>query len=476
MKLGYALWSHRAPVLVAVAAWALVVGCQEVKEPTTTLTQAQWEEVRQNLLPAPPASYTHKVGANFGDKIELLGVDVDPPSPKAGREVTITWYFKALAPMNVNWQVFVHMDHLGDNASRQGMDHHPIRDLYQTSRWKVGEIVKDEQKVRIRADYPGGDAKLFVGLWNPANDERLPLKNPDKIANDGGNRIEAATLTIVGGPKSKKAKGAAKPPRKAYTIRRLAGDITIDGKLDDPAWKQAAKTSHFGGANGGPGPKGATWAQLAYDDTKLYIGLYGEDTDVWGSLTERDAKTWTEEVFEVFLDPNGDAKDYLEIQVTPRNTVFDARFAVQLGRGTGSRDAQIDVAKAWNSALESAVSIDGSLNNPADTDRSWSAELAIPLSEIPGGQARPGQMWSLNLYRFDAPRDAQGKPKGQVAWAWSPAKGSFHNVKNFGSLRFIGTSPAPVGTPTPTLQTPPAKAPTAPTAVSKDESPPDKPE
>jgi hypothetical protein len=408
-------------------------GCQETKEPTITLTQAQWEEVKKEVLTAAPEKMGHKVGADFGGKFKLLGVDVEPDKVKPGQELTLTWYFECLEETGVNYQVFVHIDHKGAGATRQGADHHPVRDLYQTSRWKKGDIVRDRQKLRLRANFPGGPATLYVGIWDPATGRRLALKNGSAVKNDGDNRIEAATFEVLG----KKAKPAA--PR-VYVARPLDGAIQIDGKLDDEGWKKVAQTGRFGDTRGGPQKAGITWAKVTRDDTHLYVGFYGEDQDAWGELDKRDADTWTQEVFELFIDPDGDAKDYLELQITPKGTLFDARFAAKLGRGQGTRQEQIDGARAWNGNIEFAASVDGTVNDRSDKDKSWSAEFKIPFADVPGGAPKNGATWKVNFYRFDAPRGDDGRPGRQVAWAWSPPLGSFHNVDRFGTLRFLGTN------------------------------------
>ena len=274
---------------------------------------------------------------------------------------------------------------------------------------------------------------MWVGLWDPATTRRLPLSNGDKVANDGDDRIKVATIKIAGG------KPAARPRSLVYVARKKDGDVLVDGKIDEGAWKKASRTANFGDTRGGPSPVGDTWAKVLYDDTHLYVALHGDDKDVWGDLEKRDSDTWTQEVFEVFVDPDGDAKDYVEMQVTPRNVVFDARFAQKLGRGEGSRQEQIDRARAWNSKLVSAVHVDGTVNNPKDVDKAWSAEISIPFEDLPGDPPKAGETWRINFYRFDAPRDSKGKPQRQVAWAWAPPMGSFHNVERFGTLRFGGS-------------------------------------
>ncbi len=418
-----------------------LMGCQESKEPTTTLTQAQWDEVRQNILETAPTP-EFKVGADFGGKIELIGMDVEPKVPKAGDEVTVTWYWKALGSMEVNWQVFVHFDHKGPPPSRQGMDHHPMRDLYQTTRWKQGQVIKDVYKVRLKADYPDGEATFWVGLWDQASGKRLELVNKGAVANDGDNRVKAAQVKVDGkkGGGSRRAEGGERA--KIAAARPLSGELVIDGKLDEAAWVGTASTA-LGGTRGGPGPGGETWFKVLYDEERVVFGLYAADEDAWGSLTARDSKTWTEEVLEIFIDPDGDGKDYVELQITPNNVIFDARFAVKLGRGEGSHEAQIEAASAWNSAMQTATFVDGVVNDAASLDKSWSAELSIPWGDLPGGKQTAGGQWRLNVYRFDKPRK-EGQALNQIAWSWAQPFGSFHNVERFGTLRFVGGGPLEV--------------------------------
>jgi hypothetical protein len=452
---------HRA---VWIVLWALAAsGCQEKVEQTVSLTQVQWEEVRANLLTEPPAELKTALGAKFDGKVELLGVVAEPATWEAGEEVKITWYWRALARMDRNYQIFVHLDHRGAQASRQGMDHHPVRELYQTSRWEPGQIIRDIQTVTLRADFPGGEAELWAGLWDPGANQRLELAPAPGVTTDGQRRALALKVQVKG----KAAPKAAAPATKVYVARPLQGALTLDGKLDEPGWARAARTTRLAGTRGGDGDPGEAWAKVLYDNEFLYVGFSARDKDVWGTLEGADKDTWTEEVFELFLDPEGDARDYVELQVTPRGATFDARCPVKLGKGEGSREDQISAARAWESGMEARVHVEGTLNDHKDQDEGWTAELKIPLASLPGPAPAPGVSWRVNFYRFDLPRDAEGKPGQQVAWSWTPAHGFFHNVEHFGTLRFVGEGAA---LEPERVLPPPPRAPTG------DEAPPDKPE
>ena len=150
---------------------------------------------------------------------------------------------------------------------------------------------------------------------------------------------------------------------------------------------------------------------------------------MWSKFTERDSNTWEQEVIELFIDADGDKKDYLELQVTPANVVFDAKFA--------RHRSDLKIARAWNMAgLKTAVSVDGTLNKRDDVDKSWTVEMAVPFAEVPGAKTPPknGSLWRANLFRWDWPKSS----KRQKAAAFSPPViGDFHALHRFGRIRFV---------------------------------------
>ncbi len=405
-----------------------LVGCQEVDQPKTTLTQKQWKEVKGHLLEEKPDP-DYPVGANFANKIELIGFDVTKPL-EAGKKAKFTWYWKALDDIEDNWKVFVHFDS-SKEAYRQNLDHHPLDGLYQTGRWKKGQIIEDVQHVTINKDYPAGQAVAYIGFYK--GNQRLAINNDVKKTND--RRVIAPPLTIKNKNGSAKS-GAAKLPTHVvptHEDKDLEG-FEVDGKLDEKVWADAKEISlqAFGAA-----PDLGTKIKVFRSKTDLYIGATLPDENVWSELKERDSKTWTEEVFEVYIDKDRDGKDYMELQINPLGTIFDAHFAQRLGRGEGSRDEQIDRAKAWNmKGLESAVHVEGTVNDDSDKDKAWYVEIKIPFEEIPGVEKAPadGDGWAVNFYRYDRP--AKGDTR-TYAYAWSkPNGGSFHQVERFGTLRF----------------------------------------
>lgn len=409
------------------------VGCQDVEKPAVVLTQAQWQEVQKHLLTKEPQP-KYRVGAKFADKIELIGFDVTEPLV-AGKPTTFTWYWRALEDVGDNWKVFVHFD-ATKKAFRQNLDHVPVDEMYPTSRWKQGQIIEDIQKVTLRGDWPPGEAIPYIGFYRGT--QRMQPTGTAQTTREKQPRVIGPTL---------KVQGSAPPatPTPSYTLRSIpaAPEPALDGKLDDDVWANLPSLSlvPFGNA-----PKTNTNVKAFVTGDALYIGATMDDTNAWGTFKDRDADTWTEEVLEIFIDVDGDSKDYLELQITPMNTVFDANFKTRLGTGKGSREDQINEARTFNlENLQSSVFVDGTVNNPDDNDKSWSAEIKIPLASLPGIQLplTPSASWSVNVYRFDRP-----DPKTTHGYGWSTApRGDFHQVDKFGKWTISGAAKPLVANP-----------------------------
>jgi len=237
---------------------------------------------------------------------------------------------------------------------------------------------------------------------------------------DDENRVLAATLP-VGAP-------AAPPPKpKRIIAPKTAKPVKIDGVLDEEVWGKAPSTGPFVDTlNGGPVPW-KTEAKFAWDEKNLYVAFMCMDEDVWSSLKKRDDKLWTQEAVEVFVDANGDGKDYIELQVNPHGAIFDSFLPAY-------RKNQND----WNSKLTTAVKVEGTVDKRDDKDKGWNVEIAIPWADVRGRAKEPelppkaGAMMRANLFRMDQPK---GKPQRAAAWS-PPMVGDFHVLDKFGELAF----------------------------------------
>lgn len=220
-------------------------------------------------------------------------------------------------------------------------------------------------------------------------------------------------------------------PRRTLCAKAATPPV-IDGSLDDPAWQHVPWTTEFVDIRGPghPTPRQRTRAKLTWDDTHLYVAAQLDETHVWATLTKRDSVIFHDNDFEVFIDPDGDTHDYYELEINAHGTEWDL-YLDRPYRDGGPALHGWDIA-----GLRSAVQVDGTLNDPGDTDRGWTVEIAFPwkaLGEAAGTRCppRPGDRWRLNFSRvqwrtkivdgrYEKLRGDDGKPLPEDNWVWSP--------------------------------------------------------
>jgi hypothetical protein len=223
------------------------------------------------------------------------------------------------------------------------------------------------------------------------------------------------------------------PEPLSYDCHRTATPIVIDGKLDDPAWANAPWTSDFVDIEGAakPTPRFRTRAKLLYDDKYLYIAAELEEPNVTGSLTKHDSVIFRDNDFEVFIKPLPNTESYYEFEINALNTSWDLFLDKPYNQG-GKADNSWEI-----DGLKTAVVVQGSLNNPGDTDQGWTVEIAWPLTAFSSRQTvpppQPGTTWRINFSRVEW---KPNNPK-EDNWVWSPqGVVNMHVPDHWGYLHF----------------------------------------
>jgi Carbohydrate family 9 binding domain-like len=239
---------------------------------------------------------------------------------------------------------------------------------------------------------------------------------------------------------------------KGYVCYRTETPIRIDGKLDDPAWNDAPWTDDFVDIEGDrqPRPRFRTRAKMRWDDEFFYVAAELLEPHVWGTLTAHDSVIFQDNDFEVFIDPNGDNHEYYEFEINALNTGWDLLLPRPYKDGGRA-------VNGWEiPGLKTAVAIDGSLNDPRDTDRGWTVELAFPwksLGELAYLPAPPQEndQWRVNFSRVEWKHEiADGKyrkvPKSKEDnWVWSPQGViNMHRPESWGFVQFSTGKPGTV--------------------------------
>jgi hypothetical protein len=416
------IMNHPRTITIATLLFFGIFGLA-CRSPKKVLTEHDKQQVKDSLLPEPPTGpEIVPVNVLFEDKIKLLSYSVDKQQAKAGDTIAMTLYWECLAPVDGDFKIFVHLD---STKARKTFDHYAVGGLYPTANWKKGEIIKDEMALKLDAKFPGGPAKLWLGFFDASawkeqqQNVRLSVKDPGSVRADKGDRL-LVTAFMVGDVEEKKLQ-----------VKKVAKAPTIDGKLDEPAWQQALVSGgSFHMTDGKALPEGErVEAGILWDDTNVYFGFKVNDKDISTPYTTRDSTLWSggkrgaSDVMEIFFDPDADGKEYLELQVSPARTIFDAIF-------TRHRSPSWQEACKVNLAVEQAVVLDGTLND-ATPDQGYVVEIAVPWKELPGMDGPPAaeRLFRLNFFRLSN--------SGTWAAAWSPVGNDFHDMALAGRVTFV---------------------------------------
>lgn len=202
-------------------------------------------------------------------------------------------------------------------------------------------------------------------------------------------RFAAALAAAVLLPASLWAAGADFAPvfKPALDARPAAGDIQIDGRLDDAGWAGAASTTQF--VERAPGeniaPLVETEARLTYDDDNVYVAFVCADDParLRATMCQRDQYT-TDDAVGVLIDTFGDAVWAYEFFVNPYGIQRDLMWTSVHGE-----DAGFDMI--WHAAARI-------------TETGYVVEMAVPLAgmRFPNTDA---QSWRVNFAR-NHPRES----------------------------------------------------------------------
>jgi hypothetical protein len=222
-----------------------------------------------------------------------------------------------------------------------------------------------------------------------------------------------------------------------YQAKKIEDAIIIDGDVSKEIWKKASWSKRFVDMVTGEAGMYNTQTAILWNDTHLYIAFLAEEPFVEAQLTKRDSIIFLENDLELFID-GGDC--YYELEINALNTLYEVFFIWKDAYKKGGKfdipafdvhhsqaytfggDYDRTGASFWNGThprgvrwaftnfdmegLQTAVKIDGSLNDNSDIDKGWSLEIAIPWSSLfllANGRNLPPKntdVWSMFLGRF----------------------------------------------------------------------------
>jgi hypothetical protein len=145
----------------------------------------RFEEI--NIVPRAKAEVPNPVHFNFGNRIALIGYDMDRRTASPGETIHLALYWEALAKMEENYTVFTHV--LGEeNRIWAQKDNWPKNGGAPTSTWEPGQMIVDEYELTIHADTPPDVYDVEIGLYLAETGDRL------RIVGEGGRLLDDRVL------------------------------------------------------------------------------------------------------------------------------------------------------------------------------------------------------------------------------------------------------------------------------------------
>ncbi|MGE0864313.1 MAG: DUF5916 domain-containing protein [Vicinamibacterales bacterium] len=160
--------------------------------------------------------------------------------------------------------------------------------------------------------------------------------------------------------------------------------ITLDGRLDEPAWARAVPATDFRQQEPveGEAPSEATEVRVVFSATNLYIGAELFDSDpsgIKGFQRRRDAGLGSDDRFMWVLDTFRDGRTGYFFEINPAGLLGDGLLRIGSG-GT--------INKSWDGIWDVRV---------RRHDRGWTAEIRIPFRTL--NFDPQSERWGINFQR-----------------------------------------------------------------------------
>jgi hypothetical protein len=177
---------------------------------------------------------------------------------------------------------------------------------------------------------------------------------------------------------------------------------TLDGRIDDAAWRNVPPMAGFTQQepNDGQPASEETEVRVLLDRRNLYVGIIAFDSDPSGIVftqSRRDANLNESDSIQIILDTFNDSQNGFIFGTDPTGIEYDGQVAgegstggTQSGTRAGSQRGQLS---GFNANWDADWTVRSQI-----TDRGWETEMAIPLKTLrynPGSE----QVWGFNVWR-----------------------------------------------------------------------------
>ncbi|GIQ59668.1 hypothetical protein Flavo103_28040 [Flavobacterium collinsii] len=207
-------------------------------------------------------------------------------------------------------------------------------------------------------------------------------------------------------------------------VHKTTEKVTIDGNLSE--WKTpffGPFVVHDSGKKAGQD----TYVSFSWNNENLYIAYRSTDSKIVGKVQQKDSEIFsTDDLVEIFIDPDGDGQNYLEIGVNAYSSYYDLLL-----------NCISPLCGGWN--MNIAFDVLGIEAQSKITPEGFNTEIKIPFSSLNsiknGNFSTPkaGTKWKGNVFRID-----YGNTTEYLALqSYKSLKFGFHQPQEFVVFEFV---------------------------------------
>jgi hypothetical protein len=135
--------------------------------------------------------------ADFGDAIRLTGYDTDTTAVRSSGVMTLTLQWYVRKKIDKDYMLFMHV--FDEQGRLVGQADVPPGGLLPTTTWRKGHFIDWKHRLPIQLDAQGKTFWIRLGIYDPEDFARLPLRGPtapEGAPNDGADAFVLQKIRI----------------------------------------------------------------------------------------------------------------------------------------------------------------------------------------------------------------------------------------------------------------------------------------
>jgi hypothetical protein len=227
--------------------------------------------------------------------------------------------------------------------------------------------------------------------------------------------------------------------------------LRVSAEPADPAWADAPTIASLP-LSLGPEANGLTalptQVKLLWDSDYLYIRFLCTSTEIYSPYKTHDDPIYKGDCVEMFLDVKGDARQWIELEVSPSNVTFDQVMTLTADPASDADLILTPALRGRDLWRDLSWTLDG-LRTAATLQKSgkratgWTVDIALPakptLRRLGLDHFAPMTL-RANFLRYEYPSATNGGKRPLIAMNWSPVRWGCPHIspQAMGYLELVG--------------------------------------